>query len=105
MTLDARALQGSAARRGVLLLVGALLFALLPLAGEANAAHLTPFPGEPGDYVEHSGDGLLPTYRYRGLNRFDTARLIAADPDPEIAGTPPSQTPARPPSSATPTRC
>lgn len=89
MTLDARALQGSAARRGVLLLVGALLFALLPLAGEANAAHLTPFPGEPGDYVEHSGDGLLPTYRYRGLNRFDTARLIAADPDPEIAGTPP----------------
>jgi Zn-dependent M28 family amino/carboxypeptidase/putative cell wall-binding protein len=64
-------------------LTAALLLSLLPLWTSQAAADvtITPYPGQPGTIVERSGDGSVPSFRYRGENRFDTARLIALDTD------------------------
>jgi len=60
-----------------LALLLALAGALLP--GAALAVPVTDFPGETGSIVVRSGDGQVPTARWNGRDRFDTARLIAAD--------------------------
>ena len=66
--------------RGLVLLTVLATLLALPLGGAALAAVPTStFPGTIGTVVEHSGDGLAPTFRYRGLQRFDTAQLIAED--------------------------
>jgi uncharacterized repeat protein (TIGR01451 family) len=57
----------------------ALLVALVADAAHAQDVEITPHPGESGTIVEREGDGFVPSYRYRGTNRFDTARLIALD--------------------------
>jgi len=56
-----------------LALVGALalLFALVPLAGSAEAAHVE----------QDSGDGLVPSVRWAGDTRFHTASKIAMEFD------------------------
>lgn len=67
-------------RRLALLLAVAVLVALAPPRVAALAqVEVTPFPGETGTVVEHSGDGLVPTFRYAGASRFDTASLIVQD--------------------------
>ena len=70
-------------RRLAIVAAAALLLAVLPLADdEAQADYeVTPFPGAPGSIVERTGDDLIPSYRYRGASRFDTAHLIAEDTD------------------------
>ncbi|MDQ3972984.1 MAG: cell wall-binding repeat-containing protein, partial [Actinomycetota bacterium] len=76
-----------AARRDHLAAIAALalLVALVPFTGVAHAqAPRTQYPGQVGTIVERSGDGLAPTVRYRGLHRFDTARLIATDDQPDF---------------------
>jgi putative cell wall-binding protein len=46
---------------------------------EGDEPRVTGYEGETGTIVERSGDGLLPSFRYRGVGRHDTARLIATD--------------------------
>lgn len=70
-------------RRLAFVAAAALVLAILPLAtGTASADYeITEYPGDPGTIVIREGDDLIPSVRYRGLNRFDTARLIAEDTD------------------------
>lgn len=75
-------------RRLALLLAAALLLALLPLArpGSAQASDqgsLVP-PSYEGSIEVTSGDGLVPSVRWDGKTRFETAGLIATD-DTEYA--------------------
>lgn len=53
------------------LVVAVLLLALVPFAGTASA--------RPGEIVVSAGDGLVPSIRFAGEDRFDTAELIATD--------------------------
>lgn len=55
---------------GGALLTGVLLIGSLP--GVASAAR--------GEVETRSGDGLIPSTRFHGADRFDTAALIATDP-------------------------
>lgn len=50
-----------------------------PEQDEEDEPRVTEFEGETGTIVERSGDGLAPSFRYRGVGRHDTARLIATD--------------------------
>lgn len=70
-------------RRLAVVATAALMMSVLPLAGDIAQAdyEVTPYPGSPGSIVERAGDDLIPSYRYRGSNRFDTAHLIAEDTD------------------------
>lgn len=49
------------------------------VTGAADPDKITSFPGEIGTIVENLLDDLIPSRRYRGANRFDTAGLIAND--------------------------
>lgn len=68
--------------RAVVTIVAALAvlagLLLAPQPASAQPARST-YPGEPGTIVDRSGDGFIPSLRYRGAQRFDTARLIAED--------------------------
>ncbi|HWB73240.1 MAG TPA: cell wall-binding repeat-containing protein [Egibacteraceae bacterium] len=70
---------GPLPRRLVGLVVLALAVALLPGGAVWADAPRSDFPGQVGSIVERSGDGLVPSFRYRGEQRFDTAHLIAED--------------------------
>lgn len=50
----------------------------LPVEG-GEGPEVTEFEGQAGTIVQRSGDGLVPTFRYRGVGRHDTAGLIARD--------------------------
>lgn len=51
-----------------------------PLPVEDGAGpEVTEYEGQAGTIVRRSGDGLVPTFRYRGVGRHDTAGLIARD--------------------------
>src|SRR5680860_60261 len=67
MNKTTRISLGVAPRSLALLGVLALLLALVPFAGTAHAAHSE----------QKSGDGLVPSIRWAGENRFDTASKIA----------------------------
>ena len=54
-----------------LLAVVATLLALVPLAGTARAAI--------GEIETYTGDGLVDAFRFRGINRYQTAELIATE--------------------------
>ncbi len=90
MTVPIRLWHGPTPRHVALLLALALLVALAAFPGVAHAqAERTQYPGQIGTIVERSGDRLAPTVRYRGLDRFETARLIATDdqsPSPSFLG-------------------
>lgn len=79
MSVSKRSAMGSVPRNVVLLVLLALLVALVPAGGASADAPHTDFPGAVGDIVEREGDGLVPTLRFRGENRFDTAHLIGED--------------------------
>lgn len=70
--------RAAARRAGVLLLLLVLAGGLLA-APAAAAPETTAFPGTVSTVVDRSGDGAVPSLRYRGAQRFDTARLIAED--------------------------
>jgi putative cell wall-binding protein len=55
------------------MVAAALLLALLPLGAPAGAQA----PG--GSIVEITGGGLVPTIRWAGVNRWNTAELVATD--------------------------
>ncbi|MBW3661990.1 MAG: cell wall-binding repeat-containing protein [Actinobacteria bacterium] len=61
--------------------IGALvgLLALLAASPASAAAPRSAFPGSAGSVVDHGGDGLVPTERYFGAVRTDTAALIARE--------------------------
>ncbi len=63
---------GSVPRSLAALAAAVLLFSLVPLAGTAFARD--------GEIVVNAGDGLVPSVRYAGEDRFDTSELIATDP-------------------------
>lgn len=66
-------------RTGALLalaLVGAVALGAAPGAAQPPT---TQYPGQIGTIVDRSGDGAVPSLRYRGGQRFDTARLIGED--------------------------
>ena len=71
MNRTTRISLGVAPRTLALLGALALLFALVPFAGSAEAAHTD----------QTSGDGLVPSIRYAGENRFDTAAKIGVEFD------------------------
>lgn len=50
----------------------------LPVEG-GEGPEVTEYEGEAGTIVHRRGDGLVPTFRYRGVGRHDTAGLIARD--------------------------
>jgi len=77
MTVTRRSRSGSVPRYLALLGAMAMLFAVAPLAGVASAEHSP--QEEIGTIVERGGDGLIPTFRFRGATRFDTAQLIAEE--------------------------
>jgi putative cell wall-binding protein len=78
MTVCRRLARESVPRYLALLGAMAMLLAFSPMLGVASAdAPETEFPGDVGTVVTRSGDGLIPTLRFRGLTRFDTAHLIA----------------------------
>ena len=56
-----------------------LLLPVVSLLALGATVETTQFPGEVGTIVERAGDDLVPTQRYRGSQRFDTARLIGED--------------------------
>jgi putative cell wall-binding protein len=67
-------------RRGRhLSLLTGLLLPVVSLLALGATVETTQFPGEVGTIVERAGDDLVPTQRYRGSQRFDTARLIGED--------------------------
>ncbi|PSO48598.1 MAG: hypothetical protein BRC32_01935 [Actinobacteria bacterium QS_8_72_14] len=65
-------------RRHLSVLTG-LLLPVVSLLALGATVETTQFPGEVGTIVERAGDDLVPTQRYRGSQRFDTARLIGED--------------------------
>ncbi|CAN5396999.1 hypothetical protein BH23ACT7_BH23ACT7_27050 [soil metagenome] len=77
---------GAVRRRVAAILAFVLAVSVSPFAPAASAAtwlvEQTDYPGEPGSIVTRAGDGLVPTVRWRGETRHDTARLIAADDSP-----------------------
>jgi len=75
MTHDSRPILGTAPRWAVTVLILAVLAALVPLVGTANAV---PESYE-GEIDVSSGDGLIPSVRFAGDDRFETAGLIATD--------------------------
>lgn len=79
MTVCRRLARESVPRYLALLGAMAMLLAFSPMLGVASAdAPETPYPGEVGTVVVRGNeDGLVPTLRFRGLTRFDTAHLIA----------------------------
>lgn len=46
---------------------------------DGEGPEVTEYEGETGTIVQRSGDGLVPSFRYRGVGRHDTAGLIALD--------------------------
>lgn len=68
MTDTHRPPQASVPRALAVLMAGALLATMLPFAGTARA-----------DTEVTDDDGLVPTVRFAGENRFDTAQLIATE--------------------------
>lgn len=83
--MQATVLIGSVRRRLGLAVAVLLVLALAPAAGTAEAAPQSDYPGQDGTIVTREGDGLTPTVRWRGTNRYDTARLIATDNTSEAA--------------------
>lgn len=74
-------------RRLLGLTVAILLVAsLAPVGGSAEAAPQSDYPGRDGTIVTREDNELVPTIRWRGTTRYDTARLIATDDTEE--GTP-----------------
>lgn len=66
-----RPLLGSVPRVLAALVAAMMLLALAPLVGTADAAI--------GEIEVSEGDGLVPSARFRGDDRFDTSQLIATD--------------------------
>lgn len=79
MTAHARGFHRVTTRRLTLLL--ALAGAALALFAAPSVAQppRTDYPGEIGTVVDRSGDGFVPSLRFRGAQRYDTARLIAEE--------------------------
>jgi len=67
-------------RRGATLLVASLLATLFPLAPAAVAQ-----TADDGIVEVSANDGLVPSARFAGIDRYDTARLIATDETPFAA--------------------
>lgn len=83
--MQATVLIGSVRRRLGLAVAIWVALALTPAAVTAEAAPQSEFPGENGTIVTREGDDRVPTIRWRGTNRYDTARLIATDDTEEGA--------------------
>jgi len=83
-----QAILGMSSVRRRLGMAAAILLALTlaPAVGTAEAAPQSEYPGQNGTIVTREGGDLIPTIRWRGTTRYDTARLIATDDTAE--GTP-----------------
>jgi len=71
MTKTHRLSLGAVPRAFAVLLAAVLLLALAPLAGTARAFE--------GEIEVEADDGLVPSFRFAGEDRFETAGLIATD--------------------------
>jgi putative cell wall-binding protein len=71
----------SVPRSRALLAATVLLLTLVPLAGTATAQTAD----DDGEIVISAGDGLVPSARFAGTDRYDTSQLIATDDTPFAA--------------------
>jgi len=69
-----------------MLLATLLVAAVLPLATPPRAATAAVPDSYAGEIVLAADDGLIPSARFAGVNRFETAGLIATDDTPFAAG-------------------
>lgn len=65
-----------AAALAALAVLGVIALSAAPADAQPST---TEYPGEIGTIVDRSGDGTVPSLRYRGRQRYDTARLIGED--------------------------